>query len=81
MPSEPHRRARRRLPLEWLGILPFAIFAFLFLILPTLRIVTGAFQSPEGGFTFQNLLDLNPASNRNAYRTSLQHAVFTAPLR
>ena len=80
MPSEPHRRARRRLPLEWLGILPFAIFAFLFLILPTLRIVTGAFQSPEGGFTFQNLLDLNTASIRNAYWTSIKLSLITAAL-
>jgi putative spermidine/putrescine transport system permease protein len=44
-----------RLPVEWLGILPFVAFALLFLILPTMKIVIGAFQSPDGGFTLQNL--------------------------
>lgn len=80
MSSDPNRRAGRRVPYEWLGILPFAIFAFLFLILPTLRIVTGAFQTPEGGFTFQNLLDLNTDSIRNAYWTSIKLSLITAGL-
>jgi putative spermidine/putrescine transport system permease protein len=39
----------------------------LFLILPTMKIVIGAFQSPDGGFTFQNLIDLNTDSIRSAY--------------
>ena len=80
MPSDPHRRSNRRLPLEWLGILPFAIFAFLFLILPTLRIVIGAFQSADGGFTLQNLLDLNTDSIRSAYWTSIKLSLITAAL-
>jgi putative spermidine/putrescine transport system permease protein len=80
MAERPIRRVGRRLPYEWLGILPFAIFAFLFLILPTLRIVTGAFQSPEGGFTLQNLLDLNTDSIRNAYWTSIKLSLITAAL-
>ena len=59
--SDAHKRRapRRRLPVEWLGILPFAAFALLFLILPTMKIVVGAFQSGDGGFTLQNLIDLN----------------------
>jgi putative spermidine/putrescine transport system permease protein len=80
MDQGPNRRAGRRLPLEWLGILPFALFAFLFLILPTLRIVTGAFQSPDGGFTLQNLLDLNTSSIRSAYWTSIKLSLITAAL-
>ncbi len=80
MSSDPNRRSTRRLPLEWLGILPFAIFAFLFLILPTLRIVTGAFQDQTGAFTFQNLLDLNTASIRAAYWTSIKLSLYSASL-
>jgi putative spermidine/putrescine transport system permease protein len=68
------------LPLEWLGILPFATFAVLFLILPTLRIVTGAFQDTTGAFTFQNLIDLNTPSIRNAYWTSIRLSLITAAL-
>lgn len=80
MAQDQVRRRARRLPLEWLGILPFAIFAVLFLILPTLRIVTGAFQDVDGGFTFQNLLDLNTASIRAAYWTSLKLSLISAGL-
>jgi putative spermidine/putrescine transport system permease protein len=80
MAQGPVRRAQRRLPLEWLGILPFAAFAVLFLILPTFRIVTGAFQDADGGFTFQNLLDLNTDSIRSAYWTSIKLSLITAAL-
>ena len=71
---------RLRLPLEWLGILPFVVFAVLFLILPTMKIVVGAFQTPEGGFTLQNFVDLNTASNRAAYWTSIKLSFVTALL-
>jgi putative spermidine/putrescine transport system permease protein len=80
MADGPIRRGKRRLPVEWLGILPFAIFAFLFLILPTLRIVTGAFQDVDGGFTFQNLIDLNTDSIRAAYWTSIKLSLYSATL-
>jgi putative spermidine/putrescine transport system permease protein len=39
----------------WLGIVPFFLFALLFLILPTVQIVVGAFRNPEGAFTLQNV--------------------------
>lgn len=80
MANGPIRRSKRRVPVEWLGILPFAIFAFLFLILPTLRIVTGAFQDVDGGFTLQNLYDLNTDSIRAAYWTSIKLSLYSASL-
>jgi len=75
-----HNRPRRRLPLEWVGILPFVAFALLFLILPTMKIVFGAFQAPDGSFTLQNLIDLNTDSIRSAYWTSIKLSVITALL-
>lgn len=69
-----------RLNLAWLGLLPFVTFAVLFLILPTMKIVVGAFQTQDGGFTFQNFVDLNTASNRNAYWTSIKLSFVTALL-
>ena len=69
-----------RLNLAWLGLLPFLAFALLFLILPTMKIVVGAFQTPDGGFTLQNFVDLNTASNRNAYWTSIKLSFVTALL-
>lgn len=78
--SGPILRPARRLPLEWLGILPFVVFAMLFLILPTMKIVVGAFQTAEGGFTLQNLFDLNTPSIRSAYWTSIKLSLVTALL-
>lgn len=81
MPTDrPAPGPRLRLPLEWLGILPFVLFAVLFLILPTMKIVVGAFQTSDGGFTLQNFVDLNTASNRSAYWTSIKLSFVTALL-
>ena len=69
---------RARLPLRWLGIVPFAVFVGLFLILPTLYIVFGAFRTPHGAFTFDNILALNTASIRSAYWVSLKISFWSA---
>jgi ABC-type uncharacterized transport system permease subunit len=45
---------RRRLP-AWVGILPFLVVAFLFLIWPAYAVVLQAFQGADGGFTLDNL--------------------------
>ena len=39
-------------------MLPFLLFALLFLILPTMHVVVGAFRNPAGEFTLQNVRDL-----------------------
>ncbi len=39
--------------LKWIGIAPFAVFALMFLLLPTLYIVFGAFQTETGHFTLR----------------------------
>ena len=66
--------------MNWIGLVPFALFAFLFLILPTLKIVTGAFQTPDGSFTFENILGLNTDSIRSAYWVSIKLSLTTALL-
>ena len=63
---------------NWLGLLPFALFVFLFLILPTMKIVIGAFQSNESSFTLENIVALNTDSIRNAYWVSIKLSVMTA---
>ncbi len=72
--------ARRGLPLSWLGLLPFTLFAVLFLILPTMKIVFGAFQTPDGSFTLQNIRDLNTESILISYWTSIKLSLITALL-
>ena len=69
---------RRRINLTWVGLLPFAVFAILFLLLPTMRIVIGAFQTPDGAFTFDNIRGLNTDSIRNAYWVSIKLSLLTS---
>ena len=46
------------------GLRPSSLFALLFLILPTMHIVVGAFQTPEGGFTLENIAGPRHADDR-----------------
>lgn len=65
-------------PLRWLGVLPFLTFAFLFLILPALYIVVGAFRGPDDQLTLQNILNLNTPTIRNAYWVSIRVSLWSA---
>ena len=71
---------RWRLPLNWLGLLPFAAFVTLFLIMPTMKIVVGAFQTPDGSFTLDNIRGLNTPSILGAYWISIKISVASALL-
>jgi putative spermidine/putrescine transport system permease protein len=69
---------RRRLPLQWLGVVPFLLFAFAFLILPTFYLVIGSFQDRKGAFTVQNYADLLGPLTIQTYRNSIEISVVTA---
>ncbi|KQW28893.1 acriflavin resistance protein [Rhizobium sp. Root274] len=71
---------RFRLPLHWLGVVPFAAFTILFLIMPTMKIVIGAFQTPDGTFTFDNIGSLFTASILSAYWISIKISLASAIL-
>ncbi|WP_246745845.1 MULTISPECIES: ABC transporter permease subunit [unclassified Ciceribacter] len=71
---------RMRLPLTWLGIMPFVIFITMFLILPTMHIVIGAFQTRDGSFTLQNIIDLNSGTIPSSYWISVKISVASAAL-
>ncbi|NNU80282.1 ABC transporter permease subunit [Halovulum dunhuangense] len=66
--------------MRWLGVLPFLLFVGLFLLLPTMHVVVGAFRTADGAFTFDNVLALNQASIINAYWLSLRVSFFSAML-
>jgi putative spermidine/putrescine transport system permease protein len=63
---------------DWLGIAPFIIFALLFLIIPTLYLVIGAFFTPDGQFTLKNIADLFTPSILSAYWISIRVSVASA---
>ncbi|SON54077.1 2-aminoethylphosphonate transport system permease PhnU [Hartmannibacter diazotrophicus] len=57
---------------DWLGILPFVLFAVMFLIAPTLFLVVGAFQTPAGDFTLDNIAGLFTDKILAAYWISIK---------
>ncbi|RUX03669.1 ABC transporter permease subunit [Mesorhizobium sp. M00.F.Ca.ET.151.01.1.1] len=61
-----------KLPTQWLGVAPFFIFAIMFLILPTLYLMLGAFQNDAGEFTFENIAELAQPSIVAAYWISIK---------
>jgi putative spermidine/putrescine transport system permease protein len=62
----------------WLGVLPFFLFALMFLILPTSFLAVGSFQTPEGAFTLRNLADLLQPTILRAYWISVQVSAASA---
>jgi len=67
---------------DYLGVAPFLIFAILFLIVPTLFLIIGAFQASDGSFTLQNIVDLGTPQIVSSFwisiRVSAASAVFGA---
>jgi len=64
---------------RWLGVIPFFLFAFLFLILPSLRLFVGSFTNNAGQFTLSNILELfRQPFILNAYWLSIRISAVTA---
>ncbi|WP_322187839.1 ABC transporter permease subunit [Fulvimarina sp. 2208YS6-2-32] len=63
-----------------MGVTPFFAFAALFLIVPTLTLVVGAFQTPSGEPTLQNIQDLFTPQIMAAYSISIQISIASAGL-
>ena len=64
---------------KWLGVLPFFLFAILFLVLPSLRLFIDSFTNNEGRFTFANILQLfQEKSILDAYWLSIRISAATA---
>ena len=76
--ERPAAPRRPQLPLNWLGVAPFFVFVTLFLILPTMYIVVGAFQRPDGSFTFANIAGLNTPSIIASYWISIKISLASA---
>lgn len=60
--------------------MPFVIFVVMFLVLPTMHIVIGAFQTRDGSFTLQNIIDLNTGTIPSSYWISIKISVASAAL-
>ena len=63
----------------WLGVVPFFLFATLFLIWPSLKLFVGSFTNNNGQFTLDNALQLfTEPSILNAYWLSIKISAVTA---
>ena len=60
------------------GVVPFFAYTTVFLLVPTLVVVVGAFLGPEGGFTTTNLEALTEPGFLTALRQSLVLSAVTA---
>jgi putative spermidine/putrescine transport system permease protein len=64
---------------NWIGVVPFFIFALLFLILPSLRLFVGTFTNNAGQFTIANVLSLfSDPYIVNGYSLSIRLSAITA---
>lgn len=62
----------RRIPWDALAVVPFIIFAVMFLILPTMSLVGTAFTDRAGNFTFDNIIGLGADQIASAYWISIR---------
>ena len=69
------RRARSLVPL--VGILPFLAYLLLFLLIPTVVVIVGAFQE-DGSFSLSNLHALTNSATVDALRSSVVLSASTA---
>jgi putative spermidine/putrescine transport system permease protein len=63
---------------NWLGLLPFFLFALAFLILPSLSLLVGSFQNIQGQFTLENIRNLTQSMILDAYWLSIRVSAVTA---
>jgi putative spermidine/putrescine transport system permease protein len=63
---------------NWLGVFPFFLFTFLFIVLPSISLFVGSFQDAQGNFTLKNFIDLSDPSILSAYWVSIRISAATA---
>jgi putative spermidine/putrescine transport system permease protein len=72
------RSGRRRLPLAWLGTVPFFAYAIAFLFVPAGAVLVGAFQDKNDNATLSNVRLLFNHPYIDAYKTSFEISLVTA---
>ncbi len=75
----PHRY-RKKASFAWLGLLPFLLFVFIFMVIPAAGIVTGSFQDANGAFTLANVRNLFRANIISSYLITMKVSATTAAL-
>jgi putative spermidine/putrescine transport system permease protein len=63
---------------NWIGVIPFFVFAFLFILLPSATLLLGAFRDNTGKLTLMNFVGLLDPSILNAYWVTIKISLATA---
>ena len=64
---------------NWIGVVPFFLFALLFIFLPSVRLFIGSFTNPDGQFTLENVKELFTQQYiLNSYMLSIRISAVTA---
>lgn len=63
---------------NWVGLLPFFLFAIAFLIVPSASLFVDSFRNAQGQFTLANIRDLSQPPIPESYAMSIQISAFTA---
>ena len=66
------------LTLAWLGVVPFLAYTTAFLLLPAGTVIVGAFQTQDGGWSFDNIQKLFDEPYRTAFKNSIEVSIVTA---
>ena len=68
----PAVRPERRFGWAWLGVVPFLVFAFAFLVLPSIYLLINSFQDNSGQLTVANYARLSEPNLADAYFASIE---------
>ncbi|MEN6572285.1 MAG: ABC transporter permease subunit [Anaerolineaceae bacterium] len=63
---------------NWIGVIPFFIFAFMFIVLPSVTLLVGAFKDNTGKVTLANFAGIFDPSVLNAYWVTIKISLVTA---
>ncbi|HEX3793203.1 MAG TPA: ABC transporter permease subunit [Acidimicrobiales bacterium] len=78
-PEQPRTwKQRRSSIIAALGLLPFGVYTILFLGVPALAVVVGAFQSPTGGWTWSNISIASHGVYAHGFVTTIELALVTS---
>jgi len=68
----------RRLPLTWLGVVPFFVYVGIFLLLPTAIILAGSLVDANGSFTLSNFEGISKPFMYKAFVQSVEISAVSA---
>jgi putative spermidine/putrescine transport system permease protein len=63
---------------NWLGVIPFFLFTFLFILLPSITLLIGAFRDNSGRVTLANFIGLLDPEIVSAYWVTIRISLVTA---